>query len=449
MSLTNDQQKALQKINSFLENDDSRHFLIEGPAGVGKTYIMRFLNPQFEFKYFAPTHKASAVLRNKINERVQTIDTLLGNKMEYNEEGELKLIKGTPQQYPKHTILVIDEASMINKESFESLMKLKNKIIFLGDSYQLPPIGEQKSEVFKNKDKSIMKEQCRAKSNSSIAKIFNVFRNVQEKSFNFNKFTFKDKIKLNKCVKDKTLSEYKFREKIEKYLIQKKDFAIICFTNRKVEEYNNLCINILQGIRKKKDPYLIGMKMILLKTMLYSKDEEITDNNYYFSMETYTKNTYLYSCTVYTITNCIEITQELTRGNEVVFAARVYKLTVEDIDDKEIYTFYKIHEKDKEKFNRFFRKERESTKQIAKSCGGVKKTIQDLWSKYWLDRNKFECNITPFYAITSHKSQGSTIPYVLVDISNILSVRMSTDETKCKSMYVGISRANKSIWLKM
>ena len=51
-----------------------------------------------------------------------------------------------------YNVIVIDEASMVNKQLFKDITeiskKIMGKIIFVGDRNQLPPVNQNISEVF-------------------------------------------------------------------------------------------------------------------------------------------------------------------------------------------------------------------------------------------------------------------------------------------------------------
>src|SRR3954464_14984980 len=85
MTLTKDQESALNSIDDFLHNPTSVALLLEGGAGVGKTFLLGQLlhriqdrHRELQAKSFielppevlcvaAPTHKAIGVLRRKLN----------------------------------------------------------------------------------------------------------------------------------------------------------------------------------------------------------------------------------------------------------------------------------------------------------------------------------------------------------------------------------------------
>lgn len=174
--LTHEQEELVQELKQFL-SDRGRHlFLLKGYAGTGKTFIVKGLTDYFDltdrtYRLAAPTGKAARVISEKTNKNAYTIHkTIYSNKdiKEYktaNTDGSetYKFYYDlNVNEDPATTVYIIDEASMISDiysegEFFRfgtghllkdllSFINLDNndhdkKIIFIGDSAQLPPIG--------------------------------------------------------------------------------------------------------------------------------------------------------------------------------------------------------------------------------------------------------------------------------------------------------------------
>lgn len=177
INLTNDQRNALEKLHAFLESDE-HIFILQGYAGSGKTTLLKgvihYLKEQKKnFDVMAPTGRAAKILREKTGYG-QTI-----HKIIYNFK-KLTSIKNSEDEndYSFHymfpirennaveNIIIVDEASMISsKESKHELFNFgtdvllndlltyskvphcRNKIIFVGDPAQLPPVGDTDSKA--------------------------------------------------------------------------------------------------------------------------------------------------------------------------------------------------------------------------------------------------------------------------------------------------------------
>ncbi len=119
-SFTNDQQKALDKIVDFLFSGIvDQLFLLTGYAGTGKSSLIGSLvrtMTQFRQKtiLLAPTGRAAKVFSSYAAQQAYTI-----HKKIYRQQ---KFAEGTPhftlaENLHKHTLFIVDEASMINNES--------------------------------------------------------------------------------------------------------------------------------------------------------------------------------------------------------------------------------------------------------------------------------------------------------------------------------------------
>lgn len=165
---TTDQKKVLTEMQSFITNKEDDFFILCGAAGTGKTSItaavIGYLNKVNKaYKIAAPTGRAARILGRKANTTASTIHSMIYNTKTDSKTGKVSFhLKNGFNSQP--TLYIIDEASMIpengsqNNELFSvqdglifDLIKYiktansKNQIFFLGDHYQLPPIGENKS----------------------------------------------------------------------------------------------------------------------------------------------------------------------------------------------------------------------------------------------------------------------------------------------------------------
>lgn len=156
LNYTFDQRRALEMMKEwvYIPYADAPVFRLKGAAGTGKTTIMRelisFLQAErLEFEVTAPTHKARLVLSEKINLPTITLQSALGFAPDIDLEKNGVTKKFKPKFMPKISgldVLLIDEASMIGEEIYMFLRRLCReegcKILFLGDIFQLPPVKE-------------------------------------------------------------------------------------------------------------------------------------------------------------------------------------------------------------------------------------------------------------------------------------------------------------------
>lgn len=160
--LPNPQQLYLfDKIDAFLRlKNDRTCFVLKGYAGTGKTTAISTLIkllPKYNLKtvLLAPTGRAAKVLGNYSKKDASTIHRkIYRKKSAMSPDMHFSL---SPNLH-KDTLFIIDEASMIADEktdySGSSLLEdvisyvynqQNNRIIFVGDTAQLPPVGSLES----------------------------------------------------------------------------------------------------------------------------------------------------------------------------------------------------------------------------------------------------------------------------------------------------------------
>jgi ATP-dependent exoDNAse (exonuclease V) alpha subunit len=174
-SLNQDQKTAFKAIQRFLDSAADT-FVLKGYAGTGKTFLMQHLatwlkEQKHPFKMLASTGRAATVLRGKTGFTARTVHSELYNFSQvdgmdddhpddasYDLFGQLRMLFQLREPDDEKTLYIVDEASMLSSElgednsfaSFGSGFLMtdffsavgRNKIIFVGDPCQLPPVGE-------------------------------------------------------------------------------------------------------------------------------------------------------------------------------------------------------------------------------------------------------------------------------------------------------------------
>lgn len=168
--LNQGQQSAADGFFEFLFSDD-KELILNGPGGVGKTFLMSYLIdrviPQYEQtcrlmgiepKYksvvmTATTNKAAEVLSSATNRPTSTIQSFLSLKVtEDYETGQSRLKKTPAWKVHEDLVLFVDEGSMIDSPLRRMILEgtFNCKIVYVGDHCQLAPVMEPLSPIYRD-----------------------------------------------------------------------------------------------------------------------------------------------------------------------------------------------------------------------------------------------------------------------------------------------------------
>lgn len=158
---------ALNEMDRFMKSNETS-MTLSGYAGTGKTSLMEMIAQKGKKQhrpvvFCASTNKAAAVLNERVSKagfKATTLNKVFGISVEvdsnsntYNARNLVNVLKDA--DITPGTTVIIDEASMINEENYDILNNIAKqnslKIIYVGDSAQLAPVNENKiSKVFRN-----------------------------------------------------------------------------------------------------------------------------------------------------------------------------------------------------------------------------------------------------------------------------------------------------------
>lgn len=202
--LSEDQGRAIVAISDWMSaiqqhTGAPQIFKLVGAAGVGKTSLISAIRAHAgiylkgKVILCAPTGKAASVLRGKGNTGAQTIHTALWKwrliddarpTTYYNKYGEECEREDTedwdewdddwedaPLPLNDVGLIIVDESSMVGKKIAADMMSRGIHILAVGDPYQLPPVGEDHSELLAGSTGYPLTEvHCQAK-DSPILKV--------------------------------------------------------------------------------------------------------------------------------------------------------------------------------------------------------------------------------------------------------------------------------------
>jgi exodeoxyribonuclease-5 len=212
MSLTTEQQKAVDAFGRFLDDPSEVIFALLGWAGCGKSYTASFMyqmmrdqmSPWDEMLWLAPTWKATHVSGEFLRKQGATFETRydpfkhVPGKMvltttqqalgiapvidEDQTDDKIKfgkIAKGTMETL-RPRFIVIDEVSMLSRKALKMIYRIAcetgTKVLVVGDPGQLPPVGEEEIKWSGIKNRHTLQTIMRQANGSMIPTIAEAIR---------------------------------------------------------------------------------------------------------------------------------------------------------------------------------------------------------------------------------------------------------------------------------
>ena len=247
---------ALNTMDAFMKSKETS-MTLSGYAGTGKTSLMEIIAKKGRQQgrpvmFCATTNKAAAVLNDRVSKagfKASTLNKVFGisvevdpNSKSYNARNLVNNLKNV--DIMPGTTIIIDEASMINEENYRILNEIAQrmglKIIYVGDEAQLAPVNEDKiSKVFRNGEGKVIKlTQVERTDDNAILKEATAIRNGQPLS---GETSFNSKGEGVAYISPQ--HQDAINEVVEHYIKGLKQnpnhFRILAYTNKAVTSYNN------------------------------------------------------------------------------------------------------------------------------------------------------------------------------------------------------------------
>ena len=447
--LTTKQDLTLYKLSEFILNeDDNSLFILKGYAGTGKTTILSsIINNLWKIKksgvLMAPTGRAAKVLSNYTNTEANTIHKKIYFPKK-NSSGNIDFVLQTNKS--KNTIFIVDEASMIsstsqNKKLFDTTSLLsdliqfvysgyKCKIIFIGDTAQLPPVNSKLSPSLdpdyleENYNKNVLSieldEVVRQEVLSGILNNATILREslIDEdfEEFKFNISGFNDIIRLQD-------GEDIINSLTDSYnIFGKEETALIVRSNKRANLYNQ---QIRNRILFNENELSVGDNLMVVK------------NNYYWLKST--------SEAGFIANGDIIKILEISRIVDL-YDFRFTEVTVQMIDYPKMKPFDTVLMLDTinletpslnyEKANHLYN---EVMKDYVSEKVKYKRFLKVKNNKYF---NALQVKFS--YAITCHKSQGGQWTSVFVEQPYLPN---GIDKDFIRWLYTGLTRAKEKLYL--
>lgn len=455
IKLTAGQETAKKAILNFIKTADAskgEYFTLTGKAGTGKTTLIQEVireiakdNPYQRFVVSALAHKAVQVIYGKTKKSskfvsASTVASLLGMKLD-QETGEFKQVKGGKIKIKPDSILFVDEASMLNEQNIKYLMdaaiRTNSKVIFLGDPGQLPPIRtgnlvkygtDSLSPVFKTQKDEYsagLTERVRQGEGSPILDYADTFWNYSttegqtDRRVNDEDMSRVENAQgsiefINEQQVDKIVPLFKQAVETNNPSLIK----VVAYHNNTVKQWNQIIRRKVYGDEYSPNP-LPGD--ILMMTDTYNDPASDDAKPLLFNSE--------------------DISVISTGPIRTVHRVQLMDATIKDARG-EIITVPLIipTKKNIDEFNNNKRLLWNEAQKYKNTDRGKYKRALDMYWSYGTEWAHVEYG----YAITSHKSQGSTYDVSIVDSADINSNGFMSDISKARSIYTAITRARNS-----
>lgn len=494
ITLNKGQNEAMQNIANFIDSNITSNnlfdltYTLQGYAGTGKTTITKFIVQYVEKKYksyllSSPTHRAKEVLMDLTGKNAMTLAKALGLSAgleldNFNLQDKIFNSKN-PIKIPINGLLIVDEASMINDDLYETILeeasKRGTKVLFIGDEAQLKPVKQKtKSKAFL-RDKNINKLTEVMRTSDSNPMPSEVLQPIRDnESSTIDMFEHTNKLNSNNEGIKFTSSESEWLKNmlqeftLENLIANPNHIRALAYTNKRVEELNTIIRNKMFGIGS--DLYYKNELMMMYENLkmlpggdyMYSNGQDVIVDSYVFIKDYKIISPTGKSFTVpgHLITFKDAKTKKLKQ--EPLFVADMNTVSRDYLDELKFLKNQAVNASNysrSEKWGNYytFSSSYNLTRDVYEVGGNIYTFQQDalkalnaiipgatseMLGKYKVKDKSIDYS----YAHTIHKSQGGTYNYSYVDENNIDIARRfpKLDYQLINQLkYVGFSRSSK------
>lgn len=430
--LTNDQKKAYQDFITFLLDDSQMNLIIQGSAGTGKSFLLKYLikdgiknyvatckalNQEQKYTKFAvtaTTNKAVEALSGQSlldqeKKGIVTTASFLGLRVAYDPKLHKQHL--IPNNYDsaviEHAIIFIDECSMINSELFQYIQeRCKNcKIIYIGDKYQLPPVKEKISPIYNaGYPEIVLNEPVRNAGNQALIDLCTQLKNTCE------------------------TGEWKDIHSVSGSIEVIKD--------------SNVWQSIIDGSFLRPDAEK--------KILAYSNN--LVTSYVEYIMQLRGESEYLAEGSWYTSNNFYKLSHSYGISSLPVDSPLLIKQVKKDVPDY-LYSYYHL-DKDNPAENDLLREIRVYSPLLQATWSAFTFARPELYQKYtkllykanpkrYYDVSQNTLDLRKAESSTVHKAQGSTLDTVYIDLDDIS--KCTQKDLTAKLLYVAVSRAKSKV----
>jgi len=457
--LTEDQVRVFNECVEFVKSKRKMH-TIKGYAGTGKTFttsrLLKWIlaNTGHRIAMTATTNKAVKVMKQSsivpANERVvfSTIHSLLGLRENIKADGKIDFVadKTKPRSIESYKILLVDESSMLSDDLFKEInycLQSGLKVFFIGDPQQIPPVNGDSlySAPFDEKKCKQYEISCseltqivRQKEGSPIIEATLIIRNRPKADNRLIDMIGYDWNKERGGVMMLDSTDRGTNEKVEKILVKlyksekfehDADYVkVIAWRNKTIDYMNSEIRKILYG--DKPPVYVIGEKLLANTPII----EEVPAEG---GFKTNTTRIIFHTNDEFEIEDIQEMTMTV-RGEDMDY----YLLTVgyDCYGIKATEKIPVIHKRSEPKLKEVL----DLIKTRALSLKHIPDQASATWKEFYAVQRIF-ADVKYNYAVTAHKSQGSTYENCIVMDTDISMNNNVSERNRIK--YTACSRAAK------
>jgi len=406
ISLTKDQQTAMELFYQFLTDPIETVFVLRGYSGCGKSTLVRTLldrlpgflrtakliNPNqkdYEVALTATTNKAAETLGSITGNSAVTIHSFLALRVQTDFRTNVTTLIPRNTDVKQNYLLFIDEASYVDKQLLQFIFSrtANCKVVFIGDPAQLTPVKSQGTPVFDaNFSGAALTQVVRQAEGNPIVDLSTKFRETVNTGVFFRFKPDGEHVKY--------LPREQFNKAIEEEFTRPnwhyQDSKILAWTNKCVIGYNSFVRNHVKG-----DPdFHAGDYAICNSFMTIGKHSVKTDQLVYISH---------------------------IGPDEVVHGVACNRITIDGS-----FSAYQ-------------------PKSLQEKNERIKKARQDNHINLVIELGEHWFDLRAAYACTINKAQGSTFDRVFVDLDDIR--RCNSGDQIARMLYVGVSRARSQVFL--
>lgn len=463
-SLKGGQIDAFYKITGMIADRQPITKLV-GYAGTGKTWLLARIaewavRNRYDVKVAAPTHKAAAVISEKLDisgVEVRTIHSLLGLRLEPDFEADTGgriLTASDSSKKIKRGLVICDEASMVGSTLKEHIDRMHGvQWLFVGDLAQLPPVGEGVSELLDDPDATL--DEVVRQANGS--EIINVATRIRGGDLSMEHVEGRDVTRLDDAdaMFDAALERFKSRE----YSLDPSHARMLVFRNSRRKALNRRMREILID---DPNPYSPGEWLVMYaafspeKSKLSVLADEAKKHKArtgsgskwrkFFDYKEKVESNITQLHVSEEVNVCAAVEKELSIG-EWEFDCWVLSVLARDGKRHELPV---LKDEEQAKYDAVTaelvakchakRRERDEHREESSEWRRLDNERKQTWGLYFSFEDTF-ARVDYGYALTVHKAQGSTFDHVFLDVPDLLS----GGGMQARLLYTAVTRPAKSL----